>query len=49
MKTNGVSKKPLKQNDSLRERVEKDIANLQGNPELVRSFFSAASVADAKD
>lgn len=49
MKTNGVSKKPLKKNESMRERVEKDIANIQGNPELVRSFFSAASVAYAKD
>jgi transposase len=49
MKTNGVSKKPLKKNESMRKRVEKDIANIQGNPELVRSFFSAASVAYAKD
>lgn len=49
MKTNGVSKRPLRKNESMRERVEKDIANIQGNPELVRSFFSAASVAYAKD
>jgi len=49
MKTNGVSKKPLKKNESMRERVEADIADLQGNPHLVRSFFSAASVAYAKD
>src|SRR6266404_1261223 len=49
MKTNGVSKKPLKKNESMRKRVEQDIANIQGNPELVRSFFSAASVAYAKD
>ena len=49
MKTNGVSKKPLKKNESMRERVEEDIANIQGNPQLVRSFFSAASVVYAKD
>lgn len=49
MKTNGVSKKPLKKNESMRKRVEEDIANIQGNPGLVRSFFSAASVAYAKD
>jgi transposase len=49
MKTNGVSKKPLKKNESMRKRVEEDIANIQGNPELVRSFFSAVSVAYAKD
>ena len=49
MKTNGVSKRPLKKNESMRERVETDIANLQKNPQLVRSFFCAASVAYAKD
>ena len=49
MKTNGVSKKPLKKNESMRERVEEDLANIQRNPQLVRSFFSAASVAYAKD
>jgi transposase len=49
MKTNGVSKKPLKKNESMRKRVEEDIANIQANPQLVRSFFSAASVAYAKD
>jgi len=35
MKTNGVSKKPLKKNESMRKRVEEDIANLQNNPALV--------------
>jgi transposase len=49
MKTNGVSKKPLKKNESMRERVEQDIANIQRNPQLVRSFFCAASVAYARD
>ena len=49
MKTNGVSKKPLKKNESMRKRVEEDIAHIQANPYLVRSFFSAASVAYAKD
>lgn len=49
MKSNGVSKKPLKKNESLRERVEHDLANLQQNRKLVRSFFCAASVAYAKD
>jgi transposase len=39
MKTNGVSKKPLKKNESMRERVGEDIVNIQKNPELVRSFF----------
>jgi len=49
MKKNGVSKKPLKKNESLRERVERDIGSIQGNRALVRSFFCAESVCYAKD
>jgi transposase len=49
MKTNGVSKKPLKKNESLRDRVEEDLNKIKGNPSLVRSFFCEASVVYAKD
>jgi transposase len=49
MKSNGVAKKPLKMNESLRRRVEKDLRKLANNPKLLRSFFSADSVAYAKD
>lgn len=49
MKNNGVSKKPLKQNESLRKRVEEDLVTLNGNAELVRSFFGAESVLYAAD
>ena len=49
MKNNGVSKKPLKQNESLRKRVEEDLRNLHGNTQLVRSFFGAETVLYAKD
>jgi transposase len=49
MKKNGVSKKPLKKNESLRDRVEEDIVSIQGNRALVRSFFCAQSVCYAKD
>lgn len=49
MKTNGVSKKPLKQNESLRKRIERDLATIQKDRRLVRSFFCADSVAYAKD
>jgi transposase len=49
MKKNGVSKKPLKKNESMRARVEADIVSIQGNPELVRSFFCADSVRYARD
>ena len=48
-KTNGVSKKPLKKNESLKERVQADMAAIKSNPKLVRSFFHAESVAYAKD
>jgi transposase len=49
MKTNGVSKKPLKKNESLRARVEEDLLNIMTNPSLVYSFFCAPSVAYAHD
>ncbi len=48
-KTNGVSKKPLKQNESLKERVQADMAAIKTNPKLVKSFFCAPSVVYAKD
>jgi transposase len=49
VKTNGVSKKPLRQNESLRERVAEDLVALKKNKKLLRSFFIAESVAYAKD
>jgi len=49
MKTNGLSKKPLRQNESLKVRVESDLATIKRNRELVRSFFGAESVAYAND
>jgi transposase len=49
MKANGVSKKPLKRNESLQKRVEEDLRAVQQNRKLVRSFFRAESVAYAKD
>ena len=49
MKTNGVSKKPLKKNESLRNRVEEDLVKIQGDRRLVRSFFGSKSVAYAAD
>ena len=49
MKTNGVSKKPLRKNESLKKRVQSDLAALKGNRKLVRSFFGAESVAYASD
>lgn len=49
VKTNGVSKKPLRKNESLRERVAQDLAALKKNARLLRSFFMAESVVYAKD
>jgi len=49
MKANGVSKKPLKQNESLRRRVERDLRDLSSDSALIRSLFCAESVAYAKD
>lgn len=48
-KSNGVSKKPLKNNESLKERVKADLAAIKSNPNLVKSFFHAPSVVYAKD
>lgn len=48
-KTNGVAKKPLKKNESLKERVESDLSAIKAKPNLVRSFFGASSVVYAKD
>ena len=49
MKNNGVSKKPLQKNESLRRRVEQDLVAIQKDKQLVRSFFGAESVVYAKD
>jgi transposase len=45
LRQNGVTKKPLKQNEKLKARVEEDLALIKRNPRLVRSFFRAQSVA----
>ena len=49
MKTIGVSKKPLKKNESLRARVEEDLAGIHRDPILVASFFLAESVVYTAD
>jgi len=48
-KTNGVAKKPLQRNESLKKRVAGDLSAIKASPKLVRSFFGAPSVAYAKD
>jgi len=49
LKNEGVAKKPLKKNESLKKRVRKDLAAIQRRPALVRSFFNAPSVFYTKD
>jgi transposase len=45
LKGQGVSKKPLRRDESLRSRVQTDLAAIKSRPALVRSFFHAPSVA----
>jgi transposase len=49
LKGTGVARKPLRQNESLRERVEADLAKLQNDRKLLRSFFKAESVVYVND
>jgi len=44
LRQKGVSKKPLKRGESLPARVTADLAAIQADPPLVRSFFRAPSV-----
>ena len=45
IKTHGLAKKPLRKNESLRTRVDQDLASIKDDRPLVRSFFFAESVA----
>lgn len=45
LKREGVSKTPLRKNESLKTRVEADLTAIKRRPALVRSFFFAPSVA----
>jgi transposase len=49
LKRQGVSKTPLRRDESLRSRVESDLAAIQSRPALVRSFFHAPSVTYTRD
>lgn len=49
LKNQGVSKKPLRRGESLKERVKADLQAIESCPSLVRSFFCAPSVAYTAD
>jgi len=45
VKRTGVARRPLRQGEKLRQRIEEQLTALQQLPHLVRSFFRAPSVA----
>ena len=49
LKRQGVSKKPLRKDESLRRRVQADLDAIKVRPALIRSFFHAPSVAYTTD
>ena len=49
VKTHGLSKRPLRQGESLHARIESDLRAIQRCPSLVRSFFQVPSVAYLMD
>lgn len=49
LKKQGVSKKPLHRDESLRSRVQSDLSAIKSRPALVRAFFYAPSVAYTRD
>jgi len=49
LKRQGVSKKPLRQGESLRSRVQADLDGIRARPALVRSFSPAPRVAYVTD
>ena len=49
LKRQGVSKTPLRRDESLRSRMHADLAAIKSRPALIRSFFNAPSVAYTRD
>ena len=49
MRQRGTSKTPLRRNESLRARVESDLAAIKADRVLLRSFFQAESVGYITD
>jgi transposase len=45
LKQNGTSKKPLRKNEALRQRVEQDLSEIKADRSLVRSFFMAPTMS----
>ena len=45
VKRTGTARRPLQKGETLREKIEEQLAKLQKLPSLIRSFFNAPSVA----
>jgi transposase len=49
VKRTGVARRPLRKGEKLNEKITEQLAEIQDQPELVRSFFGAPSVAYIRD
>jgi transposase len=49
VKRTGVARRPLRKGEKLNEKITEQLAEIQDQPELVRSFFDAPSVAYIRD
>ena len=49
VKRTGTARRPLQKGEKLRGRIESELATVQDDPMLVRSFFQAPSVAYIRD
>lgn len=49
VKRTGVARRPLRKGENLNEKITEQLAEIQDQPELVRSFFEAPSVAYIRD
>jgi hypothetical protein len=45
MKSTGVARAPLRRSETLRDKIEAQLAAIKRMPQLVRSFFQAPTVA----
>ena len=49
MKRTGVARAPLRRGETLRDKIERQLAAIKCMPQLVRSFFQAPAVAYITD
>ena len=49
MKRTGVARAPLRKGETLKEKIEAQLATIKKLPQLVRSFFAAPSVSYITD